>query len=164
MLGYLVAFSLGIFCATCIYMGLQKGVQQPAPTVHDGTREFEPQVSAPPVRRAPDRTPVSVPPAPTVLSEESEPPEAQQPAGSAAKEQEFAQVPQPPRPQVTASAVQPVIPISVAPRTRMTRVGGRISGTVRLQGIPPAERPLPLDPACGAVFQGPKTTRFYRVG
>ena len=41
--------------------------------------------------------------------------------------------------------------------------GGRISGHVTLDGKPPAEKRLPLDPNCGALFEVPPTTKFYVV-
>lgn len=42
-----------------------------------------------------------------------------------------------------------------------------ITGKISLKGTPPPERPLPLDPACGASFKkanpgGSPTTRFYQ--
>lgn len=44
-----------------------------------------------------------------------------------------------------------------------------ITGTIRLQGEPPPERPLPMDPACvrtggGAEAESPRMTRFFMVG
>lgn len=39
-----------------------------------------------------------------------------------------------------------------------------ITGKITLKGTPPAEKPLPFDPACGALHPGSKpTTRFYVV-
>ncbi len=43
------------------------------------------------------------------------------------------------------------------------KAGARISGRVTLEGKPPAEKRLPLDPTCGALFEVPPTTRFYVV-
>jgi plastocyanin len=41
---------------------------------------------------------------------------------------------------------------------------GDISGKVTLKGTPPKEREIKFDPTCGAMHQGPATTRWYVVG
>jgi hypothetical protein len=166
-LSYLAAFSLGIICATCIYLGLQRSVQQPVSSGAGGSLDVQQDISAPRPPRASARRDVSVPPVPAIVPEPSDVSKVLESSQAPAPEEsgrEIAEVSRPPTPEVIAPSVQPVIPISVAPGGTMKRGGGRISGTVRLRGIPPAEKPLPLDPACSAVFQGPKTTRFYRVG
>lgn len=46
-----------------------------------------------------------------------------------------------------------------------TAQAGEIVGKVTLKGTPPAEKPLPLDPACGKLWPNEKPkTRFYAVG
>lgn len=42
---------------------------------------------------------------------------------------------------------------------------GDVTGKITLKGVPPAERPLPLDPMCGKLHPNDKpTTRFYVAG
>lgn len=60
-----------------------------------------------------------------------------------------------------------VVPIPVAAvgdRVPKLPNGAGLSGRVQLMFKPPPERPLPLDPKCAALFQGPPTTRFFVVG
>ncbi len=52
--------------------------------------------------------------------------------------------------------------------TTLSVSAGEVSGKVSFKGAQPAERPLPLDPACGASFKKANpvkkpTTRFYAV-
>lgn len=48
--------------------------------------------------------------------------------------------------------------------TAGTALAGDITGKVTLKGTPPAEKTIKFDQTCGAMHQGPVTTRHYVVG
>ncbi len=64
--------------------------------------------------------------------------------------------------------VPPITPTPAAPSSTggvliQPSAGSRIFGRVRLQGIPPPEKVLPLDANCGKLHATTPTTRFYVV-
>ncbi|MBI3876129.1 MAG: carboxypeptidase regulatory-like domain-containing protein [Verrucomicrobia bacterium] len=77
-------------------------------------------------------------------------------------------VPQPAVAPETTPAVQPIAGAAPASVIALPVSGGEffpvIKGRVILQGVPPPEKTLPLDPMCAATRPDKPTTRFFVVG
>lgn len=63
---------------------------------------------------------------------------------------------------VDASGTPPVRPNETA-AVLVSGALAEVTGRVKLDGVPPPETAIPLDPACGNLHQQPLKTRFYRV-
>jgi len=91
--------------------------------------------------------------APSPAPAEELPPDAEEPVPAAL----------PPSPPRAARERQPVF-VPVAAVVNWVGHGRQIFARAMLMNEPTAEVKLPLDPACGALKESPKTTRHYRVG